>query len=85
MRISVFKILKQLNFLSIIALISSCANIVTPAGGPKDITPPKALNCEPLNSSVNFKSKSVRIYLDEFIKLNEISNNVIISPPLKNL
>ncbi|NVO04404.1 MAG: Ig-like domain-containing protein, partial [Bacteroidetes bacterium] len=76
----------KLFFLSIaLALLSSCANVVTPTGGPKDVAAPMVQKCEPVNSSTNFKSKSVRIYFDEFVALNEISNNVIISPPIKSI
>lgn len=64
-------------------LLSSCANIITPTGGEKDISPPKILKLDPDNLSLNFSSKSFTISFDEFIQLNNIGTQLIISPPLK--
>ncbi len=66
-------------------LISGCANIVTPSGGDKDTTPPKILELVPDNQSLNFNSKSFIISFDEFVQLNDISSQLIVSPPLKSL
>lgn len=33
--------------------------------------------------TVNFKAKRIRLYFDEFIKLQDIQNQLIVSPPLK--
>lgn len=66
-------------------LISGCANIVTPSGGDKDTTPPKILELVPENQSLNFISKSFIISFDEFVQLNDISSQLIVSPPLKSL
>ena len=68
----------------LLALISGCANIVTPTGGDKDSTPPKILSLAPENKSLNFSSKSFIISFDEFVQLNDISTQLIISPPLKS-
>mgnify|MGYP003571351057 CR=1 FL=1 len=59
-----------------------CANIVTPTGGPKDETPPVVTETSPKNNSTNFKGRSVHITFDEFVTLNNPSNNVLISPPM---
>lgn len=68
--------------LILISLLAGCAKIVTPVGGPKDTTPPKVVKESPVNHSINFDSKSIKITFDEFVVLNNPSKTVIISPPL---
>lgn len=62
-----------------------CARRGRPSGGPKDITPPKLLSAEPPNKTINFKSKKIKLYFDEYIKLKDVQKQLIISPPLKNI
>ncbi len=62
-----------------------CARRGTPSGGDKDITPPKLLRSDPENLSINFKKKSIRLYFDEYIKLEDVQNQLVVSPPLKNV
>lgn len=61
-----------------------CARRGNPTGGEKDITPPQLIRTEPENFSTEFKSNKIRLYFDEFIKLEDVQNQLIISPPLKN-
>ncbi|MCK9291801.1 MAG: Ig-like domain-containing protein [Bacteroidales bacterium] len=63
-------------------LLSRCANPVMPLGGEKDITPPRVVNSMPENYAVNFNEKSITITFDEYIKLDKISQQALISPPL---
>ena len=81
-----FCIMKTLvrNIVVIIVLLTlcRCANIVTPTGGPKDEKAPVVLDASPANNSTNFKGKSIHLNFDEFVTLNNASNNVIISPPM---
>lgn len=75
-----------LGYLFILILIFAgvqCARKGTPTGGPKDLTPPKLLKAEPNNMSLNFKTNKIRLYFDEYIKLNKVQEQLIISPPLK--
>ena len=62
-------------------LLSSCARMGSPDGGWYDDDPPKVVRCEPKDQSVNVTTKKITIYFDEFIKLEDASNKVIISPP----
>ena len=65
-------------------LVLSCAQIVSPTGGPRDTTPPKITKTVPNNYSVNFNSNyEIRINFDEFIDLVSPNDKVLISPPLK--
>ena len=59
-----------------------CANVVTPSGGPKDTQPPVVLSASPENNSTDFTGRTIHITFDEFVTLNNPSNNVLISPPL---
>ena len=61
-----------------------CANVVTPSGGPKDIIPPVVLQSVPENQSTNFQDKEIHITFDEYVTLNNPTNNIFISPPLEN-
>jgi uncharacterized protein (DUF2141 family) len=64
-------------------LLLSCARIVAPTGGPKDVTPPKVIAEKPENGSVNFIEKKIKITFDEFVTLNNPIENIIFSPPVK--
>jgi len=64
-------------------LLASCANIVTPSGGSKDITPPAVVKSSPENYSTRFDVDIVTITFDEFIQLQDLRNHLIISPPIE--
>lgn len=61
----------------------SCAKIVMPTGGLKDITPPKDLKSIPKNYSVNFTQKKIEITFDEYFQLKNLNKELLVSPPLK--
>ncbi len=77
----------RLPFLSLIffiaLLLSSCANMVPPSGGPRDKAPPEVVSCSPPNGSVNFKPQRVEITFNEFIRFSNIRQKVLISPPME--
>ncbi|MDR0364806.1 MAG: Ig-like domain-containing protein, partial [Bacteroidales bacterium] len=68
--------------LEIIFLITQCANPSSPTGGPKDVTPPQTLKFVPDNYQAEFSSQTVTIYFDEYFVLDNVNDNVIISPML---
>ena len=64
-------------------LLSSCANMVAPTGGEKDVSSPFLLK---INSKKNIKKVHQRIIsfeFDEFIVLNQWEENFYISPPIQ--
>ncbi|MBT8321158.1 MAG: Ig-like domain-containing protein, partial [Eudoraea sp.] len=61
-----------------------CARRGSPSGGPKDTTPPELIRSDPANLSIEFEATKIQLYFDEYIKLNDVQNQLIISPPLKN-
>lgn len=60
-----------------------CAKRGNPTGGPKDLTPPVVTRTEPENFSTEFKAEKIRLYFDELIKLQDVQNQLVVSPPLK--
>lgn len=67
--------------LAVVAGIVSCARMGNPDGGWYDETPPKVLGATPADRGTNVTSKNIRIQFDEFIKIENASENVIVSPP----
>ena len=67
--------------LLLLLLAAGCAKIVTPVGGPKDVTPPSVTKESPANGSTHFKGNSFKVSFNEFVTLNNTVENVLISPP----
>ena len=65
----------------ILSLLSSCARMGRPDGGWYDETPPHVVAASPADGGTNVTAKKVRIYFDEFIKLENASEKVVVSPP----
>ena len=65
-------------------ILAGCANVVTPTGGPKDVTPPRVTEAKPENRNVNFSGKKIEITFDEYVTLENANQNVLVSPPLTN-
>lgn len=59
----------------------SCAKMGQPDGGWYDETPPRIVGCTPADKGVNVKSKKIAIYFDEFIKVDNPTEKVVVSPP----
>ena len=68
--------------LTLAFLTQRCANAVAPTGGPKDTTPPKVTVAMPENNSTNFIGKKIELTFDEYVTLENATQNVLISPPL---
>ena len=66
----------------LIVVISGCAKRGSPTGGPVDSIPPVLINASPKINSLNFDSKEIRLTFDEFIKLDNVDEQLIISPPI---
>lgn len=65
-----------------IVIISSCANPGMPVGGPQDTIPPVLIKTEPQYKSLNFKGKEVKLTFNEYIATENISEALVISPPM---
>ena len=66
-----------------IVIISSCANQGMPTGGPKDSIPPVLVGTQPKMRATNYKGSDVRLTFNEYILPTEISEALVISPPMK--
>ena len=64
-------------------ILFGCAKRGTPSGGPKDSIPPVLVNASPKLNSTNFDSEEIRLTFDEWIKLDKVQDQLIISPPLE--
>lgn len=65
----------------IILILYACASTGTPDGGPYDETPPKFVRATPEPNATGNTRKKVSIEFDEFIKIENAAEKVIISPP----
>jgi hypothetical protein len=66
-----------------IVIISSCANQGMPTGGPRDSVPPILLETSPQFKELNFSGNKVQFTFNEFIVSDEVSEKLVISPPLE--
>ena len=67
----------------IIALITiSCATVVPPNGGPIDTTAPYPVGMKPDNYSRNFNEKKAVIKFDEFVILDKLTQQMVVSPEM---
>jgi uncharacterized protein (DUF2141 family) len=73
---------KLIHIVLSIVVISGCAKRGSPTGGPVDSIPPVLINASPKINSLNFDSKEIRLTFDEFIKLDNVDEQLIISPPI---
>jgi putative lipoprotein len=60
---------------------TSCARMGNPDGGWYDETPPKVLGATPADKATEVKAQKVKISFDEFVKIDNPTENVIVSPP----
>lgn len=77
-KISIFGLLIALATFS-----NGCANIGALNGGTKDATPPRVVTARSTpNFQTNFKKQTIKLVFDEYIKLDDVFNQVVVSPPL---
>ncbi len=68
----------------VILMNASCANIISPNGGPRDSLPPRLVFALPKDSSVKITPKEITLNFNEYVTLFNVNENLIISPTLKN-
>lgn len=79
------RFLNHIVFLLILSLVlfTNCAKRGTITGGPKDTLAPVILSTTPENFSTMFNKKEIQINFDEYVKLNKVNQQLIISPPME--
>ena len=65
----------------LVLFLVACAKVGSPDGGPYDETPPKLLKSTPLENAVNNKIKKIILEFDEYVKIENASEKVVVSPP----
>ncbi len=73
------------NLLYIIALLFlvSCAQVGSLTGGERDTTPPKLVKSTPKNGDILFKKTQIELTFNEYVELNNLPQQLIISPLVK--
>ncbi|MDO5036659.1 MAG: Ig-like domain-containing protein [Porphyromonas sp.] len=80
LRISLFEFF-LLTIAVVAVLLSSCAHRIPPGGGPYDDVPPRLIRSTPELLALHVESKRIVLNFDEYVKLEDMTSKVIISPP----
>lgn len=60
----------------------ACAEVGSISGGPRDEEPPVFLGSEPPMNATNFAEAEIVLEFDEYVQLNKLNEQLVISPPL---
>ncbi len=74
--------MKSIKVLLPLILLYSCAQIVIPDGGQKDVTHPVLIKSIPQQNAVNIYPKTIDLYFNENIELKNQSENISITPKI---
>lgn len=75
--------MKPYLFILILAGMAGCARPVAPTGGPKDTTPPQVVPEKSTpNLSTLFTGREFQLTFDEWVVLQDVGAQVLVSPPL---
>ncbi|MFO7935798.1 MAG: Ig-like domain-containing protein [Bacteroidales bacterium] len=70
-------------FLAAMVLGRECAQQGAPSGGPRDEDPPRVVSSEPANYSTHFDDDRIEITFDEYIVLDNVNQELVVSPPME--
>jgi uncharacterized protein (DUF2141 family) len=59
---------------------TGCAQIGAPTGGPRDSLPPVLVTATPQLDATNFAGNKITLVFDEYIDVQEVQTNVLVSP-----
>lgn len=62
-------------------MLYSCAKMGAPDGGWYDETPPHVVGAMPAEKSTHVSKRNIRINFNEFVKIDNPTQNVVVSPP----
>lgn len=68
----------------ILVLTGGCAQIVAPTGGPRDTLPPVLVSSNPTQPATNFTGSRINLYFDEYVQIQDLQQNLLVSPTPKN-
>jgi len=67
-----------------VVLLAGCATVTAPDGGPRDERPPRLIPEESTpNLQTNFEKQRIELTFDEWVVVEDIFNQVVVSPPLE--
>jgi len=81
MRRSIFR--QILFIIAAYTLAAGCAKVSSPAGGPRDKTPPVVVKSTPPNGSKFYTGEKIEIIFNEYVVLDKINEKFMVSPPMK--
>lgn len=67
---------------ALILILSSCARQGILTGGERDETPPQVILSEPSDQSINFSATEITLEFDELITLNQITQQLLVTPTI---
>ena len=70
------------NLIFIFILLSSCAAVKAPSGGPKDTTPPELIGSEPPQGTTGWNGGKIRLFFSEYMSETGLEKAFSISPKL---
>lgn len=77
------RLARGISFPLLVWILHSCATPTAPQGGPRDETPPQIIVEESTpNLQTNFEKQTIELTFDEWVTLENIRDEVIVSPPL---
>ena len=75
-----FSVFLFATYFAAISFIAGCAQIGMPTGGAKDTIPPSLVNAFPALRTTNFKGNKITLNFNEYIDLQDMQNNLQVSP-----
>lgn len=74
-------IIRLFAILAMVLAVAGCARMGNPDGGWYDDSPPRIIGTSPEDKGTNIKSNKITIHFDEYIKLEDATSKVVVSPP----
>ncbi|ADR22354.1 hypothetical protein MATR_00050 [Marivirga tractuosa] len=71
---------KYLSLTFILIVVYACATVQSPTGGEKDEKAPILYESSPKDQSTNFKGNEIKLFFNEWMKLEQINKELIITP-----
>ncbi|MCB9285290.1 MAG: Ig-like domain-containing protein [Lewinellaceae bacterium] len=83
MRLLTIFLLSFILLTAYLSMLSSCAQVGSLTGGPRDTIPPQLDSARSTpNFQTHFEKQSILLAFDEFVDLKDVFNQVVVSPPL---
>lgn len=73
------------SILSLLLLLTGCAQQVPPTGGEKDVTPPSLVSSYPKNQTTGFNEQVVDLEFDEYVSVDNINQQLLITPEIEGI